>query len=364
VLLVQGGVDPRLWTAIVAVNTYSLPVYTYDLSPWLGILNTHNASDGTKHTITVEVSGASGSDWVLANTLLLWRDPSGNVVSGPRPVVIASPSMSERVESTCEGEDITNTGTCVLQMGQRTVVAGSLLKVGNADFAAFVKYQLHDHTNSISYNNVKGSAMWRQLTSHEASWFFGHLEYPLRPPKDDDELGVVADVESLLSSTRSLETYALLRTQGYGIVTRAHTHYEWLNAGGISDGALFEFSDNMTMVKPHTYNILASSYNDVAALDSGSKVAGQQRHYQRLLMLDVYDTSKPACAVPPHSTHTVSLNITDMSSAQLAVCEQWQAACAFCSPELMVNKHDTHHDILSCQVGHGMGDVKSSVQQK
>ncbi|WIA17670.1 hypothetical protein OEZ85_014473 [Tetradesmus obliquus] len=57
-----GGVDPRLWTAIVASNTYSLPVYVYDLSPWLGVLN-NNASNSNNHTITVELFGASGNDW-------------------------------------------------------------------------------------------------------------------------------------------------------------------------------------------------------------------------------------------------------------------------------------------------------------
>eukprot|EP00775_Hariotina_reticulata_P013427 gene13427-13555_t len=36
----QGGVDPRLWSSIVAHQTYQLPTYTFDLSPWLGLLNT------------------------------------------------------------------------------------------------------------------------------------------------------------------------------------------------------------------------------------------------------------------------------------------------------------------------------------
>jgi hypothetical protein len=356
-VLLQGGVDPRLWTAIVAVNTYSLPVYTYDLSPWLGVLNAYSASDGIKHTITVEVSGASGNDWVLANTLLLWRDRSGNVVSGPRPVVAASPSMSERVVSTCEGEDIANVGACVLQLGQRTVVAGSLLKVGDADFAAFVKYQLHSYTNAMSYNNIMGSATWRQLTSHEASWFLGHLEYPLRPP-EADVLDAVSGAALLLTSKQKSAMHGSKHAHGHPIVTRAHTRYEWLNAGGISDGAVFEFSDNTTVVEPHTYNTLASSSSEVSMLEA--KLGGQQ-HYQRLLMLDVYNTSKPACVVPSYATHTVSLNTTIGRSAQPARCVQWYAACAFCSPELIVNKHDVHTNTFGCHTKRSMGGIKSTV---
>jgi hypothetical protein len=357
-LFLQGGVDPRLWTAIVAVNTYSLPVYTYDLSPWLGVLNTYNASSGVKHTITVEVAGASGNDWVLANTLLLWRDRGGNMVSGPRPVVVVPPSMSERVASACEGEDITNVGACVLQIGQRTFVAGSLLMVGDADYAAFVKYQLHSYTNSISYNNIMGSATWRQLTSHEASWFFGHLEYPLRPP-EDEILGAVVDAALSFTSKQKNAMHALMLANGHGIITRAHTRYEWLNAGGISDGAVFEFSDNMTMVEPHTYNTLASASKDGDALYSK---AGGQHHYQRLLMLDVYNTSKPACVVPSYSTHSVRLNTTIDSRAHPATCMQWYATCAFCSPELMVNKYDVHANTIGCQTRRGLGDMKSTKQ--
>jgi hypothetical protein len=241
-------------------------------------------------------------------------------------------------------------------MGQRTVVAGSLLKVGDADYVAFVKYQLHSYTNSISYNNIMGSATWRQLTSHEASWFFGHLEYPLRPP-EDDVFGAVFDNALSFTSKHKSAMHALMLANGHGIITRAHTRYEWLNAGGISDGAVFEFSDNMTMVEPCTYNILASASKGDDALYSK---AGGQHHYQRLLMLDVYNTSKPACVVPYYPTHFVSLNTTTGSRAHPATCMQWYATCAFCSPELMVNKYDVHANPIGCQTGLGLGDVKST----
>lgn len=309
-------------------------MYTYDLSPWLGVLNSKSCS-GINHTITVEVTGAAGSDWVLANTLLLWRDKNSTVVSGERPVMVMSQSMSEPVGSVCEGASVKDIGTCVVKLDERVVVAGASLRFGDVDYAAFVSYKMHHYSNSISYNNIDGSVSWRQLTSHEASWFMGHLqrEYPFWSASSKNRYG--AGNGQLQSSNLRQALHAYMSAQGsIGTLTRTHTLFDWLNAGGIEDGATFEFSDNMTMVMSHKHNALGSPH--IGSNSEGNFVHRQQ-HYQRLLMMDVYNTSKPACVVPPYPTHTVSLNTTITSRAHAPLCVCWQAACAFCSPELMVD---------------------------
>jgi len=71
-----GGVDPRLWSAIVAHRTHQLPVYTFDLGPWLHLLNSAPTEPGSPpRNISVQIFGAAGSNWGLSNTLLLWRQP-------------------------------------------------------------------------------------------------------------------------------------------------------------------------------------------------------------------------------------------------------------------------------------------------
>lgn len=128
----QGGVDPRLWTAIVAPYAHSLPVYTFDLGPWLGLLNTpvtqnSNSSNTAKpHSVTVEVYGATGSNWLLANTLLIWRSSSGGdesqldeVLSAGELKVTASPGLSNSAVSSCKGGQPGVTGDCVTTVEPR-----------------------------------------------------------------------------------------------------------------------------------------------------------------------------------------------------------------------------------------------------
>lgn len=332
--------DPRLWTAIVAVNTYSLPAYTYDLSPWLGVLN-NMTSEG--HTITIELSGASGNDWVLANLLMLWRDMGGSVVSGDRPVMVTTPSMTQPVTSTCEGKHLSDAGTCVVQLGARSLVAGSLLKIGDMDYAAVVKYNMHDYKSTIAFDNNDGTASWRQLTKHEASWFMGHL-LDLTLVGYKGELNLVDDLKYAPSRMLldALDAYDFTQVN-FSTITRAHTLFEWLNNGGISDGAIFEFSDNQTMMVPHTYNAFGSHHNVSPA--PRSRRNAHQRHYQRLTMLDVYNTSKPACIVPSYPTHTVSLNSSVVDVEPSSSCFHWHASCAFCSPEATDDVVDEDSDM-------------------
>jgi hypothetical protein len=344
-LLLQGGVDPRLWTAIVAVNTYSLPVYTYDLSPWLGVLN-NNTSSGSGHTITVELFGASGSDWALASMLMLWRSETGIEVLGRKPMLVESASMAVPVVSACEGKQLDVAGKCVVRLGERSMVAGSLLKIGDTEYAAFVKYDMQGYENTIAYNNSDGGSSWRQVTLHEASWFMGHLEYQPRPMETSHKFGTVADSGLRYSGILGQVLHAHASTHdSTSALTRAHTRFSWLNAGGIADGATFEFSDNLTVVEPHLYGSFSLRRGRPSA---ALKSNGHQRHYQRLTMLDVYNISKPACIVLAYPTHTVTLNTSVNEGMQTRACVQWQASCAFCSPELMVDEYKVFVDIDKC----------------
>ena len=231
-MCVQGGVDPRLWSAIVASYTYNLPTYTFDLSPWLPQLNTQpnpspsskgptpgpsTGSDGSSssssandassdarklpptsrrltqdapstrmqhraaaglgadmqllstgtpshsdseqqqqqqqqphkqhqwasaadadsreaaHMITVELAGATGNGWLVANTLLLWRavgaDGQPQAVEGRQQVELeTSPKFYAPLSSECEPlegqtnmSDLSVAGECRLKIRNRCV---------------------------------------------------------------------------------------------------------------------------------------------------------------------------------------------------------------------------------------------------
>jgi hypothetical protein len=76
-----GGISPGLWVPIVGIDTYDLPSFEIDISPWLGIL-----CDGKAHTFALKVVGYDpvttlgtvGSNWWITGSIFLWTDSAGN----------------------------------------------------------------------------------------------------------------------------------------------------------------------------------------------------------------------------------------------------------------------------------------------
>lgn len=323
--------DPRLWSAIVAPHTYLLPTFTYDLSPWVGVLNT--ASGSAAHTITVEVFGATNAGWSVAATLLLWRS-NGHTVAGPAPHLELSPSMMQPVKSQCHGRIITDAGVCQVGLSKRSMTAYAMIQVDGLKLIAFSKYSMSDYANNIEYNNTAGTESWRQTTYGEATWFMGRLD-------SHTKLELQQEVqEALQSPGLSLEVTDSVLTAIYtsrkkskGVVTQSCISYGWLNAGGIAAMAPFEFSQNATVAAPFVYANLDAVVNNRKHTGATTVVpGGSQKHYQRLLMLDVYDPSNPTCNVPPYATHYVNLRTSLVNGVPTRDCMWWEASCAFCAP--------------------------------
>ncbi|HEU4670680.1 MAG TPA: peptide-N4-asparagine amidase [Dyella sp.] len=71
-----GGIDPYLWRPTPGVQTLDFMPYRVDLTPFAGLL-----SDGSPHTVAVQVAGAN--HYFLASaTLLLYQDPHLRRVRG------------------------------------------------------------------------------------------------------------------------------------------------------------------------------------------------------------------------------------------------------------------------------------------
>jgi hypothetical protein len=84
-IIFTGGISPGLWVPIVGIDTYDLPSFEIDISPWLGIL-----CDGAPHSFELKVVGydsettlgSVGSNWWVSGAIFLWIDSAGTQTTG------------------------------------------------------------------------------------------------------------------------------------------------------------------------------------------------------------------------------------------------------------------------------------------
>ncbi|KAG9237148.1 peptide N-acetyl-beta-D-glucosaminyl asparaginase amidase A-domain-containing protein [Amylocarpus encephaloides] len=84
-IVFTGGISPGLWVPIVGIDTYDLPSFEIDISPWLGTL-----CDGNSHSFELKVVGYDSqttlgtvnSNWVVSASVFIWSDHGGNQTHG------------------------------------------------------------------------------------------------------------------------------------------------------------------------------------------------------------------------------------------------------------------------------------------
>ncbi|KAI9744929.1 MAG: hypothetical protein M1818_001855 [Claussenomyces sp. TS43310] len=89
-----GGISPGLWVPVVGIDTYDLPSFEIDISPWIGVM-----CDGKDHTFEINVVGYDskttlgtvGSNWWVTGAVFLWLDDAGNQTLGSAPVSLSPP---------------------------------------------------------------------------------------------------------------------------------------------------------------------------------------------------------------------------------------------------------------------------------
>ena len=254
----------RLWSTIVAHTTYMLPSYTFDLGPWLGVLN--DRLGARHHTITVEMVGDANANWDVAGILQLWRGDQAVVASGK--VYVEAPTSfksGELPSSNCKGHNLTDQdtgiGLCSFSMpGYQMAASGSVTLADGSKIASLVLYRLHRYSDVIAFNNPAMTSGYDQSSSHSVFWSSESI------PKKQKQ------------KKKQLHTYDVT--------------YDWMNSGQDVTGGIWVNSFNF-------------SGND------GTRRKWQE-HYQRLEMVNgTFSSYLLPPVIPPNVTHTVFLRSFD-----------------------------------------------------
>ena len=88
-----GGICPALWRPLAAPHALSVPPYTFDVTPFVGLLN-----DGRPHAFTLSVAsgGRHGSYWYIDATLVARSDGSGRAYGGRLLAHSEAPAVAPR----------------------------------------------------------------------------------------------------------------------------------------------------------------------------------------------------------------------------------------------------------------------------
>lgn len=129
-VIFTGGISPGLWVSVVGIDTYDIPNFEIDISPWLGKL-----CDGDAHTFELKVVGwdsktmfgTVASNWYVAGSIFVWVDNTTSQTVGSAivteissPLFHFSPRVTEslgtntslHLEKTAS-RDITHTATII-----------------------------------------------------------------------------------------------------------------------------------------------------------------------------------------------------------------------------------------------------------
>jgi hypothetical protein len=325
-LHIQGGVNPSLWMGIVSPHAFLVPSYTYDLSPFLGVLNT--AVTATPHNIKIEAFGVSNDAWRFSANLLLWRS-NGLKVTGKPPTVKILPTTATRsLSSKCNQithKPVTVEGDCTLALKGRSVSATTQLTVGTVKLNASSSYEVTGYYNRIVYNNTNGGEMFVSTTAGKVSWSLV-LARARRISMRGTGSGQLARTRRALSPTTT--------------VTAASASYSWLLGGGLVPGSVYELSDNAT-VGQFIMSTLDAIINTAAPEPPipYSSPGASQKHYLRARVPGKLEFTLEygLCPVPPIVTATATLksSVNTMGWVPAAECLTRRASAAFCYSKLL-----------------------------
>ncbi|ROV88868.1 hypothetical protein VPNG_10347 [Cytospora leucostoma] len=222
-ILFTGGIDPGLWRPVVGIDTYGLPSFEVDVTPWLSLL-----CDGHEHTFEIQVVGFDnssvdkigtiGQNWWVTGTIFVWLDgntnqtQAGNITSEiTAPIFEYVPQLSTMVYS---NGSLNNESLWVSLSARRTITVSSTLIAGNGTESAVSWSQDLYFSNIQNMTNPAYNQSLEMVSSgkYSKSGSNGHVStysYPL----NIYSAYVIAEANSLLSSVFCMIDRSLLSSE-------------------------------------------------------------------------------------------------------------------------------------------------------
>ena len=297
-----GGVAPMLWSAIVSYSAHLLPSYSFDLGPWIGILNewsTESSEESRSFSVTIEVVGASNEAFDLGGSLILTRKEGVKVVSTSSPSYITGldpqdPTNGRVYSNNADFGPLMSACTGLpdplrlFPSYRRYHKSSGMIIKATAARAGECMLRVPAHGfyayNSLSIIVDGVDHVWFSATS---SWVLESLNVVGFSSSEDDPS---SESYGLYSISVEFEVASSTLTDGGEVIDDSNRSFSWATSGEIKQDGVWT----------NSYNASSSSH--------GAQVSNQS-HYQRLLLKD---TTNSKCIVDRGLvTHTVHLEASD-----------------------------------------------------
>ncbi|KAI0202514.1 peptide N-acetyl-beta-D-glucosaminyl asparaginase amidase A-domain-containing protein [Astrocystis sublimbata] len=189
-ILFTGGVDPGAWRPIVGIDTYELPSFEIDVTPWLGQL-----TDGKPHSFALRVVGYNTSandigpvseNWWVSGSVFVWLDNSCEqttaesfTIDAPPPIFDFKPTLGTH---TAENGTVTNTSLYYSLGATRSInVAAKMTSGGETRMVSWsqnVSYSNIQNMTDLAFNQSLAMVSSGSYSS-SASDIVSHYTYPM-----------------------------------------------------------------------------------------------------------------------------------------------------------------------------------------
>lgn len=220
-VLFSGGVDPGLWRPVVGIDTFDLPSFEIDVTPWLSLL-----CDGGEHTFKIQVVafdssaadglGPVGQNWYVTGSLFVWLDESVNqTVAGAVSSNISAPVFDyvPRLDTAVTNGSAINESLWVYLAAQRSIsITSSISSENGSQFLVSWTQDLDffsiQNVTNESYNSDLAMDSTGNYSSSISSGQVSVYSYPLNLYSSY----YLAETEDELSSVFSTIDRSLLTT--------------------------------------------------------------------------------------------------------------------------------------------------------
>lgn len=174
-ILFSGGVDPGLWRPVVGIDTFDLPSFEIDVTPWLSLL-----CDGEAHTFKIQVVaydssaadgiGTVGQNWYVTGSLFVWLDDTVNqTIAGTVSSNISAPvfDYAPKLGTGVTNGSIANESLWVYLTAQRSISIVSSISTANGTKAASWTQDL----DFFSIQNVTNESYDSDLTMNSSGQY-------------------------------------------------------------------------------------------------------------------------------------------------------------------------------------------------